>query len=78
MGCITIASRNEGMEGIIEDGENGFLCKAGDEHELAEIIKKINDMPQADLNRISENAKQTAMRLTDANVARCYLEEILD
>lgn len=28
-GCITIAARNEGMEGIIEHGVNGFLCGAG-------------------------------------------------
>ena len=38
MGCITIASKNEGMEGIIIDGENGFLCTAGDDDELASII----------------------------------------
>lgn len=76
MGCITVASRNEGMEGIIEDGINGFLCKAGDEHELAEIIKKINAMPQEELNRISVNAKQTAIRLTDRNVAEAYLKGI--
>ena len=24
-GCITIASKNEGMDGIIRNGENGFL-----------------------------------------------------
>lgn len=77
MGCITVASRNEGMEGIIEDGVNGFLCKAGDEHELAEIIKKINSMPQEELNRISENARQTAIRLTDAKVAEIYLNGII-
>lgn len=76
MGCITVASRNEGMEGIIEDGVNGFLCKAGDEHELAEIIKRINTMPQEELNQISENAKQTAIRLTDAKVAEEYLNGI--
>ena len=25
-GCITIASRNEGFDGVIEHGVNGFLC----------------------------------------------------
>lgn len=77
MGCITIASRNEGMEGIIEDGVNGFLCKAGDEHELAKIIDRINHMDDSELCKISQNAKNTAMRLTDANVARMYLEGIV-
>lgn len=74
MGCITIASRGEGMEGIIEDGVNGFLCKAGDEHEAAQLILKIRQMPEDELLRISKNAKETAIRLTDERVAQMYLE----
>lgn len=76
MGCITVASRNEGMEGIIEDGLNGFLCKAGDEMELASIIDKINAMDIDELRKISENAQATAIRLTDENVAKTYIEAI--
>ena len=76
MGCITIASRNEGMEGIIEDGVNGFLCKAGDEKELAEIIDKINTMPLKKLQEISEKAHQTAIQLTDEKVAKYYIDQI--
>ena len=77
MGCITIASRNEGMEGIIEDGVNGFLCKAGDEKELAVIIDRINQMSNDELHTISQNASQTAMRLTDENVAADYINHII-
>jgi glycosyltransferase involved in cell wall biosynthesis len=77
MGCITIASRNEGMEGIIEDGVNGFLCKAGDEMELARIINKINTMNIVDLQMISKNAQATAVRLTDEKVAKLYIDSIL-
>ena len=76
LGCITIASRNEGMEGIIEDGVNGFLCKAGDEIELASIINRINCLPQEQLNQISRNAIETACRLTDSQVATDYLNSI--
>lgn len=78
MGCITIASKNEGMEGIIEDGVNGFLCKAGDDEELASIINRINSMPQKKLNQISQNAKETAIRLTDEKVAKDYINSILE
>lgn len=77
MGCITIASRNEGMEGIIEDGVNGFLCKAGDEDELASIINRINSLQADELLRISENAKQTAIRLTDEKVAKAYIKALI-
>lgn len=78
MGCLTIASRNEGMEGIIEDGVNGFLCKAGDENELSQIINKINDMPQEMINQISKNAIVTARKLTDGKVAENYIHSIVN
>lgn len=78
MGCITIASRNEGMEGIIQDGINGFLCKAGDENELAQILDKINGLPQNTLDSISQHAIETARRLTDSKVAEDYLKHIIN
>lgn len=76
MGLITIASKGEGMEGIIEDGKNGFLCEAGDEIELCRIIEKINTLSNEQLKIISTNARNTALRLTDSNVAKMYLDGI--
>ena len=76
-GCITIASRNEGMDGIIEDGVNGFLCESGNEKELCEIINRINAMSDASLKQISENARRTALELTDSNVAKKYIENLI-
>lgn len=76
-GLITIASRNEGMDGIIRDGENGFLCEAGNVNELAKIIKKIKDMPLHEITRISNNAIITAHKLSDKKVAEEYLKAIL-
>lgn len=75
-GCITIASRDEGFDGIIKDGENGFLCEAGNIEELTSIINKINIMDKVELNRISENAIKTAKKLTDSNVAASYIHDV--
>lgn len=75
-GCITVASRDEGFDGIIQDGLNGFLCKAGNEIELAVILERINEMPQEELQRISDNAVKTAIALTDEKVARNYLNHL--
>ncbi len=75
-GCITIASRNEGFDGIIIDGENGFLCKAGDSKELASIIKRINNMSAVEKQRISDKALQTAKKLTDELAAKAYATEL--
>lgn len=75
-GCITIASRGEGFDGIIKHGENGFLCGAGDVDELAELIKKIQSLPSEEIARISENAMETARKMTDSACAKKYLEDI--
>ena len=75
-GCITIASWREGFDGIIEDGVNGFLCEAGNSNDLARIIKKIRKMSVSELNKISQNAMQTARELTDKKVARLYLDNL--
>lgn len=75
-GCIVIASRNEGMDGIIEDGINGFLCEAGNSTELASIIRRIEDLKPEELCELSQNAVKTAQRMTDRNMAIEYIESI--
>ena len=76
-GCITIASKNEGFDGIIEDGVNGFLCDAGNIDELSSIIEKISSLNKDERKRISSNAMETAKTLTDENVATYYLNQVL-
>lgn len=75
-GCIPIASRNEGFDGIIVDGINGFLCKAGDPDELSNIIKRICNMSNEELQNISNAAIDTAKRMTDKKVAEAYIEAV--
>lgn len=77
-GCITIASRNEGFDGVIKDGENGFLCKAGDADELASIILHINDLTPEERMRISDNAIKTAQSLTDYKAAERYINDLIN
>lgn len=77
-GCITIASRDEGIDGVIIDGYNGFLCKAGDEHELEKILLHINNLSLEDKLRISNNAIETAKNLTDRKVAEHYINSVIN
>lgn len=71
-GCITIASRDEGIDGIIKDGVNGFLCEAGNWLELRKIINHINMLSDVEKQLISMNARKTAYKMTDSNVANTY------
>lgn len=76
-GCIVIASKGEGMHGIIEDGVNGFLCTAGDLEELKKIINKIKSLSIAERKQISESATMTAKKFTDKNVAELYINTVI-
>lgn len=75
-GVIPIGSRRQGIDGIIVNGDNGFLCQFGDSDELAEIIRHIRTMPREDLLRMSARAKQTAMEYSDSGVAKKYLDAL--
>ncbi len=76
LGLIPIGARGEGIEGIIIDGENGFLCKAGDKMELDSIIRRIRNLSMSELALISRNARQTALSFSDRQVADSYIKSI--
>lgn len=76
LGLIPVGSRNEGIDGIIKDGINGFLCEAGNEKELESIIRKIQSMSCEELDKMSAKAKQTAIEYSDREVAKRYLESL--
>ncbi|MBQ5992805.1 MAG: glycosyltransferase family 4 protein [Bacteroidales bacterium] len=76
LGVIPVGSRNEGVDGVIVDGKNGFLCKAGDVSELTSILRNIKQMPSEQLVEISRGAKETAFEYSDSEVAKRYLEAL--
>lgn len=75
--CITIGSENEGIDGVIENNRNGYLCKAGDYRSLAETIRKVVTMAPEELQAISRNGYETACKFSDSNMARKYLDDAL-
>ncbi|PWJ55904.1 MULTISPECIES: glycosyltransferase [unclassified Fibrobacter] len=75
-GCLTIASKNEGMDGIIIHNENGFLSKAGDSKDLAKILCEIYEMSCEEKKRISDNAVKSALDNTDFLAAQRYINQV--
>lgn len=76
-GCIPIAAKYEGMEGIIKDGYNGYLCSAGDVDSLSKIIRHINSLSAVEKQQISDNAKQTAIAMSDYQMAKSYIDKVM-
>lgn len=76
-GCIVIAAKNEGIDGVIKHGENGFLCNSGDIDELKIIINEIDRMSIDEKNEIAQNAIKTALKLTEYSVANEYINKVI-
>lgn len=74
LGVIPIGSKNEGIDGIIRNEENGFLCEAGNAEDLSAIISRMRIMSQDQLKQLSDNAKRTANDFSDYGVAKQYLD----
>ena len=75
-GCITIGTKGQGIDGVILNGENGFLCEARSVNSLTSVLNKIALMEPNDRLRISENALDTTKRYTDRIVAQNYLNTL--
>lgn len=72
--CIVVASRDEGIDGVIINGENGFLCSAGNEFELADIYKKIRNLSPSEKKVLLDKSLKTVNEFTDSKVANRYLK----
>ena len=77
-GCIVIATKGQGMDGIIKNGENGFLCESENVTKLASLIKNISEMLPEKLRSISQNAVFTASSMTDKKAAEHYINQVFE
>jgi len=75
-GCITIGSSNQGIDGVIKHGVNGFLCQEGNEKDLTKIISHINSLSSKERLKISSNAISTVKELTDSMAANKYIAAV--
>lgn len=70
--CITIGTKNEGIDGFIKNGENGFLIEPN-ENEIVQVIKEIYSN-KYDLTIMREKAYKDANELTWERNAKFYIE----
>jgi glycosyltransferase involved in cell wall biosynthesis len=76
-GLLVVGGRGFGIDGILVDGENGFLCAPGDVAEMSALLRRITtELSAHDLETILANSRETASRYTVENAAANYLENI--
>ena len=71
-GCITVGLKNDGIDGIIIDNYNGFLC---DKFNIKDTI--INIINSNNQNQILENCYKTILDYTNEKAAKNYLDNII-
>ena len=69
-GCVTIGTKNEGIDGFIIDGKNGFLVNP----DAIEIVNKIKYIISNDCEKIRKNGILDAKELTWSKNCDKYLE----
>lgn len=74
-GCITVCKKNDGIDGIIKDGENGFLIDPTVDG-VKEVLDRINSMNIDDRKLLIHNAFDTVSNLTSKQCAENYLQQI--
>lgn len=77
-GCITIASKLGGVDGVILNEVNGFLSEQGNVEELTNIYRAMNQMNKEDIKKIRYNAIKTAISFSDSMVSKKYINDILN
>ena len=76
-GCITVGTINDGIDGIIKNGENGFLTKP-DSKSIEETLNKIINLNQEEINKIAENSYYTIKNYTSEACATKYLQSVIN
>ena len=74
-GCITVATINDGVDGIIKNNANGFLTTP-DENEIKEILLNIKNMDKESLKTLRCNSYNTIKNFTQKAMCENYLQQI--
>ena len=75
-GCITVGTIGEGIDGIIENGINGFLVEPYSEESVYCTLEKILSLSDEETQRISAAATETGRAFNEPGMAKCYLDKI--
>ena len=77
-GCICVATKGQGGDGIVEDGINGYLCEARNTEQLKNILRRLCSLSKDEYCSMSNAALERARSLTDSMVAQHYLKSIIN
>lgn len=76
-GNIVIGARGYGIDGVVEQGRNGFLCTPRDEEDIRLTLENIiTGLNKKELAIILESSHKTVLQYTEDKASRSYLDNI--
>ena len=75
-GCITVCTKGDGIDGIIKNGENGFLV-APNSNNVKDTLLNIKNLSAEELKSLHTNSFNTIKEYTSSLCADRYLQQIL-
>lgn len=69
-GCIPIGAKNEGIDGVVIDGVNGYLCALGNVFQLSNLFDYFSTIEPETVKRISNLAYKQARQMTNNILAK--------
>ncbi|MBP3924593.1 glycosyltransferase [bacterium] len=75
-GCVTVGTIDDGVDGIIKNGENGFLIKS-ETDEIKNILNYIKNADEDSLKALHEKSFSTICNYTKQKCCEEYLQQIL-
>lgn len=73
---IVIATRNDGIDGLLRNGENGFTCDV-DADTLSILIDRIYNMPRDDVRKMLLTRRCELLEDSDRTLSKKYLDTAL-
>lgn len=74
-GCITVCTKDDGIDGIIKNGENGFTTLPISK-EIRKLLENIKNMDDDSLKLLAYNSFKTISSYTEKMCAQDYLKQI--
>lgn len=75
-GAIVVASRGRGVDGLVREGESGFLAEWNDAAELSQILRRLASMDETEAQTIRAAAFETVKGMDGDSMSRRYLNRI--
>ncbi len=75
--CITIGTKGEGIDGVIRDGENGYLCEPN-ATELSKVLSYPITFDNKRKMEFLKNSLQTIQQYSSTTTAKEYLKFLSD